>query len=432
MGSFSFAPSDVPARSDRVRVAIEYGKRMLDLDIPRSRLRGIAQPKQVEPVKDVRDAVERSLIRPIGGPPLRGILSGARSAVILTVNHTRPSPRALLLPILRECGRQGVRATLCIAGGRHRPMTRAELRRHLGKSIVREYRVVQHDPFDRKACWHLGRTKRGTEVLVNRILFEHDRVIGTGIIEPSYLAGWSGGRKLLMPGVAFHESIDNNHFYLTAPGTRIGRLRGNPLSEDAEEFARACPFHFICYAISGPNDEVVGVVAGDPYRAHEVACRRCAPIYRVRAKRAPIVISSAGGHPYDRDLVQGKKAIIPAIDLVERNGVIVLLAACPDGLGAEKTFIEWLGCKTPAEVVRDVRRRELFSLGAHGANILARPIVEKNATVILVTRREVARALAGTYIRAVSRFEEAWHLVSVLCGRSAGVLLLRKARRLIT
>jgi nickel-dependent lactate racemase len=234
-----------------------------------------------------------------------------------------------------------------------------------------------------------------------------------------------------MPGVAFHTAIDQNHFLLTDPATRIGRLAGNHLSEDAEEFARACPYHFICYAVAGPDDEAVGVVAGDPYETHVKGCERCARIYRVKAKPAPIVVASAGGHPYDCDLVQSKKAIIPAAELVERNGAIILLGASPEGLGAEETFIRWLREKTPAEVVRDVRDREQFNLGAHGANILAQPIVEKNATLILVCRRKVAAELAGTYVHAVTRLEDAWDLANRLCGRKAEVLVVRKARRLI-
>jgi len=415
-----------------VRIAIEYGRGQVELSIPRSRLRGLVDPRKVKPVIDPEAAAERSLARPVAGPPLAKVLAGARTALILVPDYTRPSPRPTLLPILRACERQGVEPTVCVAIGRHRAMSEAEIRRHLGPDVLRACRVVQHDPFDRKACRRLGRTRRGTEILVNRIVFEHDRVLGTGIIEPSYLAGWSGGRKMMMPGVAFHRSIDQNHFLLTDPATRIGRLGGNPLSEDAEEFARACPYHFICYAIVGPNDEVVGVMSGDPYEAHEAACRRCARIYRVRPPTAPIVVSSAGAHPYDCDLVQSKKAIIPAIDLVERNGAIILLGRSPEGLGAEKTFVEWLKAKTPAEVVRDVREPKLFNLGAHGANILARPIVEKNATVILVCCRKVARDLAGTYVRAVTRFDEAWRLANLLCGSGAGVLVLRKARRLIT
>ena len=414
-----------------MRIAIEYGRRQVDLAFPRSRLRGVVEPRAVEAVADAEAAAERALKRPVAGPPLASVLDGAKTALILVPDCTRPSPRPTLLAMLRECERQGVTPTVCIAIGRHRAMTDAEIARHLGRDVLRRCRVVQHDPFDRDAHEHLGRTSRGTDILVNRLVLEHDRVIGTGIIEPSYLAGFSGGRKLLMPGVAFHTAIDQNHFLLTDPATRIGRLRGNPLSEDAEEFARACPFHFICYAVAGPGDEVVAVVAGDPYIAHEAACLRSGRIYRVKAEPAPVVIASAGGHPYDCDLVQSKKAIIPATELVERNGAIILLGASPEGLGAEKTFIEWLRTKTPAEAVRDVRDRAQFSLGAHGASILARPIVERNAAVILVCCRKVAAELAGTYVRAVSRLEDAWRLASLLCGPRAPVVVIRKARRLI-
>lgn len=408
-----------------------YGRKQVEVSVPGARLVGVVEPNAVAPVADVEAAAEQSLERPVTGPPLSDVLDGARTALILVPDYTRPSPRPTLLPMLRACERQGVEPTLCVAIGRHRPMTEAEIAGHLGHDLVRRHRVVQHDPFDRDAHEHLGQTARGTEILVNRLVLEHDRVLGTGIIEPSYLAGFSGGRKLLMPGVAFHAAIDQNHFLLTDPATRIGRLAGNPLSEDAEEFARACPYHFICYAVAGPDDEVVDVVAGDPYAAHQMACERSARIYRVGATPAPVVIASAGGHPYDCDLVQSKKAIIPAAEAVERNGAIILLGASPEGLGAEETFIEWLRTKSPAQVVRDVRDHEQFSLGAHGANILARPIIEKNATVVLVCQPEVAQALAGTYVHAVSEFDDAWDRANLLCGPEAGVLVLRKARRLI-
>ncbi len=415
-----------------MRIPIGYGSTAIEVSVSRSKLVGIVEPNAAKPLSDVNAAVKRSLSRPIGGPTFSKMLDGARTALFLVPDHTRPSPRPLLLPMLEACQRRDIAPTLCVAIGRHRPMTDAEIRRHLGADLLRRANVVQHDPFDGKAHRSLGRTSRGTDIQVNRILFEHDRVIGTGIIEPSYLAGFSGGRKMMMPGVAFHEAIDQNHFLLTDPATRIGRLKGNPLSEDAAEFARACPYHFICYAVVGPNDEVVSVVAGDPVQAHATGCRRAARIYQVKAKTAPIVLASPGAYPYDCDLVQAKKAIIPAANLVERNGAIILLGECREGLGAEETFIHWLRTKTPAEAVRDVRRRDLFNLGAHGANILARLIVEKNATVILLTRPAIARALAGTYVRAVTQIEEAWQLARLLCGARAGVLVARKARRIIT
>jgi nickel-dependent lactate racemase len=135
--------------------------------------------------------------------------------------------------------------------------------------------------------------------------------------------------------------------------------------------------------------------------------------------------------PYDCDLVQGKKAIVPALDLVRRNGVIILCAECRDGLGAEATFIRWLKTKTPVEVVRDVLDRKQFNLGAHGANILARPIVGKNAKVILVTRPRVAAELAGTYVTALTSLPEAMAVADILAGSRSTVLFVENARRLI-
>jgi nickel-dependent lactate racemase len=191
------------------------------------------------------------------------------------------------------------------------------------------------------------------------------------------------------------------------------------------------PLHFIVYSIAGPNDEIVRVIAGHAVTAHEYACEKCAGIYRVRGKEADIVISSAGGWPYDCDLVQGKKAIIPAARAVRRNGVIILAAECPGGLGAEPTFLNWLRTKTPVEVVRDVKDRRQFNLGAHGANILARPIVERNAKVILVTNPRVASELRGSYVIPVTRLSDAWRLARLLSGENAEVLFIEKARRLI-
>ena len=414
-----------------MQCAVRYGRGCLRVTVPDERIAGVLKPKAVREVADVGAAVERSLRQPFGSPPLRALLAGKKTALIVTVNHTRPSPRRLILPILAACREQDVSPSILIANGRHALMTRQQIRNHLGRDIVRAFPVAQHDAFDEKSMVTRGRTRRGTRIRVNRAVFGHDLVIGVGIIEPSYLCGWSGGRKLLMPGLAHHAAIDNNHFYLTHPDTRIGRLHGNPVSDDAAEFARKLPLHFITYSVSGPDDEITRVVSGHPVKAHEKACRLCERIYRVRAKHAPLVISSPGGAPYDCNLVQGKKAIIPAIDAVERNGVVIICAECPGGLGAEDTFIQWLRHKTPAEVTRDVRDRSQFSLGAHGANILARPIVEKNAKVILVTRPEIARALKGSYVTAVTRLSTAWKLANLLVGDDTRVLLIEKARRLI-
>ena len=411
--------------------AIQFGKRTLSLTVPDDRVVGVLAPKPAKELNNVDSAVRRALRKPVATKPLRDLLRGKKTALIATVDYTRPSPRRLLLAILHECEQQGVSASIIIATGRHRIMTQTELIHHLGKDILDRCPVILHDPFDESQMVTKGRTKRGTAIRVNKAIFKHDIVIGTGIIEPSYLCGWSGGRKILMPGLAHGESIDNNHFYLTDPKAQIGRLHGNPVSDDAAEFASKLPLHFIAYAIAGPNDELVRIVAGHPFMAHETACGYSRAIYKVRNQSADIVISTPGGAPYDCDFVQGKKAVIPAAETVNNNGVIILCAECPEGLGAEPTFVEWLTGKRPAEVVRDVRNRALFSLGAHGANILARPIVEKNARVILVTSPPVARQLHGTYIITTTRLSEAWRAANLIAGKHARVLFIDKARRLI-
>lgn len=409
----------------------QYGEGHLSLDLSPEKVRAVLAPAQARAVEDVDAATRESLSSPLWSPSLKEFLEGARTALIVTVDHTRPSPHDMIVPILDVCEECGVDVTICIAPGRHRLMRQEELRTHLGEDVLQRAAVTQHDANDRSVCRHLGVTALGTEILVNEIVFAHDVVIGVGIIEPSYLCGWSGGRKLMLPGLAYAESIDNNHFYLTHPDARIGRLRGNPLSDDSEEFARKVPYHFITYSISGPNDEVAEVISGDPFRAHEEACRRASDIYRVKKVTAPVVISSVGGAPYDCDLVQGKKAIVPATELVEKGGAIILLAECPDGQGAEETFLDWLCTKTPHEVVRDVRRREMFSLGAHGANILARPIVEKDATVLLVTNPELRAQLSGSYVLTPESLEEAWQEAQRRCGPDPEVVICEKARRLI-
>ena len=414
-----------------MKYEIQYGARTLPLEVPEARVVGVLAPKEVSEIEDIEGAVETALREPYACRPLVELLTGKRTALIITVDYTRPSPTRILLPIIDQCEKHGVIPTIIVATGRHRLMTANELRAHLGDRIVERYRVMQHDAFDDSQMVSKGTTARGTPITVNKAIFEHDVVIGTGIIEPSYLCGWSGGRKLLMPGLAHHESIDNNHFYLTHPDAKIGKLHGNPVSDDAAEFAAGLPMSFIVYAISGPNDEVTQIIAGDPVKAHERACELCEDIYKVERRQADIVISSAGGAPYDCDLVQGKKAIIPAIQAVKRNGVIIICAECPEGLGAEKTFGEWLLGKTPLEVTRDVLDRKQFSLGAHGANILAKSIVEKNAKVFLVTRPEVARLLKDSYITTFTELYDAWKMANTIAGEEASVLFIEKARRLI-
>ena len=414
-----------------MNVTVEYGTGTKSFDAAGLELKGILGPAAVRGLTDVPAKTQESLSAPIGASAFREVLRGRSSALILTVDNTRPSPTPLLRPILSCCERANAEVTICIAIGRHRPMREDEIEQHLGRELCGRYRVVQHDPFDDARHRDLGQTSRGTPVKINEVVFEHDLVVGVGIVEPSYLCGFSGGRKLILPGIAHHSTIDANHFLLREPETKIGKLEGNPLSEDATEASRKVPLDWITYAVVGPNDGVVEVLSGDPYEAHEAACRRSFGLYRVKRELADIVVASPGGAPYDCDLVQGKKGIIPAAECVKPGGTIIIAAECPEGWGAESTFAEWVKSYEPREIVARAHDKAQFSLGAHGANILARPVVEKQAHVIFVTCEEMVRELDGTFLTATTDLEEAVRLARARTGEGASLLAIRRGRRLI-
>lgn len=410
---------------------LEYGKGTVSIPVPHERILALLQPKEVKGIDGVEERVRESFQKPVGSPPLSAILKGKEKVVILTVNFSRPSPKALIRPIARLCDEMKLDVTILIARGRHRPMTKEEIRDHLGNDLVDRYPVLEPDPFDEVNVQEVGKTTRGVPIRVNKAIFENDVVIGTGIIEPSYLCGFSGGRKLLMPGISHYKSIDLNHYLLLEEGSKPGVLDGNPLSEDAEEAARKLPFHWITYAVVGADDQVTEVISGDPFQAHRLGCEKSTEIYTCKKVPADIIISSPGGYPYDCDLVQGKKGIIPAMETVKPKGAILILAECVEGWGAESTFREWLTAYSPEEVMKRVRDKSLFSLGAHGAYLFAKALIEKETRVILVTNAELAKDLRGTYIEAVTSVDEALAKAEGYTDRKAKITVLRKARRLI-
>ncbi len=410
---------------------LEYGRGFLEMPAVDQRVSAVLQPKDVKGIDDVEEKVRESFERPVGSPPLASILKGKKKALILTVNFSRPSPRALITPIAALCDQMDVEVTILIARGRHRAMTDEEIRSHLGDDLVSRYSVLEHDPFDEENCREFGKTTRGVPIRVNKTIFENDAVIGTGFIEPSYLSGFSGGRKLLVPGISHFRSIDLNHYLLLEEGSRIGVLDGNPLNEDLEEAARKLPFHWITYAIGGADDQVAEIISGDPFEAHRLGCEKSREIYTCQKVPAEIVISSPGGYPYDCDLVQGKKAIIPAMETVSPKGAILALAECEEGWGAEDTFREWLTEFSPEEVMKRVRDKSLFSLGAHGAYLFAKALIEKKARVIMVTNPELAKDLKGTFVEAVTSIDEGLAKAENYTDQNAKITVLRKARRLI-
>ncbi len=409
---------------------IEYGTEQLPLPLDEDEIVDIVKPREVKTINNPVEAIRESIANPIESPSFEQIIKGKKRALFLTVDATRPSPALMMLPLIERCKKQNVETDLMITIGRHRQMTPEEIRNHVTPDVADLCGIYQHDPFDDSIHNELGETKRGTSIKVNQRIFDYDVVIGTGIIEPSYLCGFSGGRKQIMPGISHHKSIDANHYWLLDDATRVGTLDGNPVSEDATEIARMVPYHWITYEVVDAFDKPVHYVSGDPFAAHRYACNLSREIFLVNRQGADIVISSPGAHPYDVDLVQGKKGIVPAYESVNEGGVVIVLASCPEGFGAEKTFSDWIQNYSPDEIVTRVRDKNQFSLGAHGANLFAKTVVDKKATVILVTNASLHEQMKGSFIRTTTSLEEAIQWAREI-KPSSNVLVIRHGRRLI-
>jgi nickel-dependent lactate racemase len=325
-----------------VRVAIDYGRSQLELVLPDARVGrvDVLEKRPVPPLADPAAAVHAALAAPIGAPALRELARGRRDAVIVVSDHTRPVPNAVLLPpILEALSDAGLPETaihLLVATGLHRPSTPRELDAMLGAELARRVHVVQHDARDGDAHADLGVTAGGIPIRIDRFYLERDLKILTGLIEPHLMAGYSGGRKAVCPGLAAVATIRAAHGPALLEG-RVGPglIEGNPLHEALLEVLGRAGADFLVDVALDRRREIAGVFAGDPLAAHArgMASVEAEALVRLDAP-ADVVIASAGGHPLDATFYQAIKGISAASQVVRPGGVILLLASLSEGIGS--------------------------------------------------------------------------------------------------
>ncbi|HUZ00652.1 MAG TPA: nickel-dependent lactate racemase [Thermomicrobiaceae bacterium] len=316
---------------------LPYGRSILPLDAPDGAV--VLEPRALPALADPSAAVRAALTDPIASAPLRDLARGARTATIVVNDITRPCPSRLLVEALLEelaaAGLSDRDVTLLVATGNHRPNTPAELEAMLGADLCRRLRVVNHDGRDPAVLVTVGVTPRGVPVEVNRLVVEPDLTILTGNISPHQTAGFSGGRKSIMPGVASERSLRTHH---SAPIRSLlpvmGQIDANAFHEEAVAAARIVGVDFIVNSVKNSRGELVAVVAGDLEAAHAAGVARCEAAWRVNVGQPfDVAVVSAGGYPKDIDLHQAQKAVASA-ELVTRPGApIVLVAKCSDGMG---------------------------------------------------------------------------------------------------
>ena len=360
-----------------MQTSFKYGQANLDFEIADKNLLGTLTPPLVGPGGDNQELVSQALLHPAGSSRLGEIIhrKAAANAVIVVNDITRPTPyRDILPPLLEEIEAAGIPAInikLVVALGIHRPHTREENRAIFGAEICQRYEILNHD-CDRDLL-EIGQLGNGWELSINRTVAQADLLVTTGLVGLHYFAGYSGGRKSILPGVASRQLIEKNHQLMADPRACLGNYRDNPVSQLMLEAARLAGVDFILNVVTASHDDIIFAAAGDLEQAWLEAVQFCENIFVVPiAQKADVVVAGCGGYPKDINMYQAQKALDSAALAVREGGTIILLAECGEGLG-EETFENWiLEATCPADIEK--RFAEHFELGGHKAYALCRTL----------------------------------------------------------
>jgi nickel-dependent lactate racemase len=324
-------------------IHVPYDRGFMEMDLTKLNVAAILEPRQQGAGGDILSPgqlVSRALEQPIGTKRLRDLARDKRNIVVVTSDHTRPMPSRITLPLLlseiREFNK-GAEVTILIATGLHRATTPEELLERFGSAIVDGERIVIHDALKDK-CVYMGQLPSGNDYAVNKLVLDADLLVCEGYIEPHFFAGFSGGRKSILPGVCSAETIRANHSSRTIanPYSAAGVLEDNPIHLDALHAARSVGVDFILNVALDQNKRVVGAFAGDLEAAHAEGCALVAQLFTIPRVPADIVVTSNGGYPLDQNLYQCAKAVRTAAECVKAGGIIILVASCTDGIGAKE------------------------------------------------------------------------------------------------
>jgi nickel-dependent lactate racemase len=322
-------------------VTLDYGRTGLTAELPDDNLIGPLAIAAAPPLADPAAAVEAALARPIDAAPLAELARGRRDACVVVCDITRPVPnRVILPPILRAIESAGVarrRILVLVATGLHRPNDGAELMAMLGPDVVGEYRVENHHGRRTDEHTYLGTTPAGVPAWIDSRYVNADLKVTTGLIEPHLMAGYSGGRKVVCPGLAALETIKVWHGprFLEHPNADCGVLAGNPVHEENTRIARLAGCDFIVNCCLDGDRRMTWVGAGDMEAAWATGVRFIERLVRVPVRQpADIVVTSSAGYPLDATWYQAVKGLVGALPIVKAGGTIILAAALSEGLGS--------------------------------------------------------------------------------------------------
>ena len=345
-------------------IKFPFGKEKISIDIDDSRLNGILTSSlhSYVPLDTEENLVKAAMAAPYGSPKLSELAKGKDKVVIIASDHTRPVPSKVIIPFMLSEIREGNKdadITILIATGCHRGTTRDELVSKFGEEIVANEKIYVHDCEEKEKYANIGRLPSGGECIINKIAAEADLLVSEGFIEPHFFAGYSGGRKSVLPGICSKETVLANHCaeFIDSPFARTGILENNPIHKDMIWAARAAKLAYIVNVVINEDKKVVYAVAGDVERAHEAGCAFLSKYCGATATESDIVISTNGGYPLDQNIYQSVKGMTAAEAAVRQGGVIIMIAKANDGTGGEEFYNCMNVDKTPSEIYGEVMKR---------------------------------------------------------------------------
>ncbi len=331
-----------------MRVKLDYGTEGLWAEIPDENLEAVLGLSHAPPVEDADAAVRAALANPHGSPPLAELARGKQSACVVISDITRPVPNPVLLPpILETLEAAGIpRSGIVIlnATGTHRPNTPEELRRMVGDHIFENYRIENHIAEDLESHGFLGETPRGVPMWVDHHFLNAELRLSSALIEPHFMAGFSGGRKNICPGICAMETVRVWHGprFIGHERSDAGSVIGNPVHEDSLHTARAAGLHFICDVTLDEERRITGIYAGEPDAAWTAGVRSVEKVVQSPV-RGPldIVVTTTAGYPLDLTFYQVVKGMVGALPVLKEGGTILIVGRCAEGVG-NRTFADTL------------------------------------------------------------------------------------------
>lgn len=413
-----------------MQTEIPYHKGHMPIEIPDENFVGslVSNSENFSATGTEQEIVERALDNPIGSKTLEELIRGKKSMVIISSDHTRPVPSRVTMPIILRRIRQAnpdIKITILIATGFHRPTTRQELIDRYGEEIVANENIVVHRSRDDEMA-DLGTLPSGGKLLLNKVAIDTDFLMAEGFIEAHFFAGFSGGRKSILPGIASATTVMANHCseFIADPCARTGILENNPIHRDMLYAAAQAKLAFILNVVIDAKKQVIAAFAGDSEKAHVKGCEFVLNMSQVKKNPTDIVITTNGGYPLDQNIYQSVKGMTAAEANCKLGGVIIMVAGLSDGHGGESFFKMVSETETPQKLLEEFSHipRNETKPDQWEAQILCR--ILSNYKIIIVTDICDPEMIWKMHMEHAKTFDEALTRAFELKGRNAAVSLI--------